>query len=112
MIPGSVRSSGEGNGNPLAPRGKPSETMELSTKAGSCTGHSWLQKQTHTQARQLCIGLQGHMAKKEKKKRKKERTGDSGPEDVGGSMMRTYGGEVSAEEVPSWWVLEGVKYKR
>ena len=49
---------------------------------------------------------------KRKKKRKKERTGDSGPEDVGGSMMRTYGGEVSAEEVPSWWVLEGVKYKR
>ena len=69
MIPGSVRSSAEGNGNPLAPRGKPSETMELSTKAGSCTGHSWLQKQTHTQARQLCIGLQGHMAKKEKKKK-------------------------------------------
>ena len=32
-------------------------------------GHSWLQKQTHTQARQLCIRLQGHMAKKEKKKK-------------------------------------------
>ena len=73
MIPGSVRSSGEGNGNALAPRGKPSETMELSTKAGSRMGHSWLQKQTHTQARQLCIRLQGHMAKKEKKKEEGKR---------------------------------------
>ena len=30
------------------------------SKAGSCSGHSWLQKQTHTQARQLCTQLQGH----------------------------------------------------
>ena len=92
--------------------------MELSTKAGSCTGHSWLQKQIHTQAHQLCTQLQGHMAKKEKKKkkkrekRKKKRTGDSGPKNIREIMMRTYGGEVSAEEVPSWWVLEDIKYKR
>ena len=45
---------------PLTPPGKPSETTELSTKAGSCSGHSWLQKQTHTQAHQLCTRLQGH----------------------------------------------------
>ena len=40
---------------------KPSETTELSTKAGSCSGPSWLQKQTYTQACQLCKRLQGHM---------------------------------------------------
>ena len=55
---------------------------------------------------------QKRIKKKKKGKRKKERTGDSGPENIRGSMMRTYGGEVSAEEVPSWWVLEGVKYNR
>ena len=34
--------------SPVVPPGKPSETTEMSTKAGSCSGHSWLQKQTHT----------------------------------------------------------------
>ena len=99
------------------PHGKPSETMELSTKAGSCTGHSWLQKQIHTQARQLCTQLQGHMAKKEKKKKKREKK-----KEREGRRLRTrkhkrdydedIWGEVSAEEVPSCWVLEGIKYKR
>ena len=93
--------------------------MELSKKAGSCTGHSWLQKQIHTQAHQLCTQLQGHMAKKEKKKKKKKKGKKKEKEDrrlrtknIKEIMMRTYGGEVSAEEVPSWWVLEGIKYKR
>ena len=50
--------------------------------------------------------------KKKREKRKKKRTGDSGPKNIREIMMRTYGGEVSAEEVPSWWVLEDIKYKR
>ena len=45
---------------PREPPGKPSETTELSTKVGFCSGHSWLQKQTHTQAHQLCTRLQSH----------------------------------------------------
>lgn len=44
--------------SPLVPPGKSSKTTELSTKAGS--GHSWLQKETHNQARQLCTQLQSH----------------------------------------------------
>ena len=39
---------------PLVPPWQPSEITELSTKAGFCSGHFWLHKQTYTQACQLC----------------------------------------------------------
>ena len=48
--------------------------------------------------------------KKGKKKEKEDRRLRT--KNIKEIMMRTYGGEVSAEEVPSWWVLEGIKYKR
>ena len=46
---------------PLVPPWHPSEITELSTKAGFCSGHFWLQKQTYSQAHQLCTRLQGHI---------------------------------------------------
>ena len=46
---------------PPAPPEKPSETAELSTKAGCCcSGRCWPQKQTHARAHQLCTQIQGH----------------------------------------------------
>lgn len=72
---------------------------------------------THPGTPALHTASRPHGQKREEKKKKKGKKKVKEDrrlrtKNIKEIMMRTYGGEVSAEEVPSWWVLEGIKYKR